>query len=855
MALYLEQILSTNSPQGVQGTQGTQGLQGPQASQGTQGLQGNQGTQGLQGPQASQGIQGTQGFTGAGTQGTQGVQGFQGTQGSQGIQGNTGAGTQGASGTSGSQGIQGIQGIAGTQGAACGAKGSNQQVQYNNAGSMGGAAGLLFVSGSNTTIINIAQANLANIVTLNVSANISNAGNLLVTQNTFTGNLSVSGAANISGILNVTNIITTTSNIGSNGTHYIATYGYVGGACASVANNPAPFINYNYTTNTTGGISAAGMPQYIGAYWNSNTANKQFWGIGQCNYGGNDWTAGGTGNVRIGVVGIDTYGHYTFINDVSVRMGNLYATGAVVSPTFNVTTTLNAATITTTSNIGSNGTHYIASYGYVGGRCASVANNPAPFINYNYTTNTTGGISAAGMPQYIGAYYNANTANTQFWGIGQCNYGGTDYAAGGTGNVRIGVVGIDTYGHYTFINDVSVRMGNAWVTNAISAASMSVSGTANISGILNTASITISSNIGSNGTHYIATYGYVGGACASVANNPAPFINYNYTSNTYGGASAAGMPQYIGAYNNANTANKQFWGIGQCNYGGYMSPTGQGNVRIGIVGIDNAYGHYTFIADANVRMGNLYATGAVVSPTFNVTTTLNAATITTTSNIGSNGTHYIASYGYVGGSCASVANNPAPFINYNYTSNTYGIAGMPQYIGAYWNSNTANKQFWGIGQCSLGGNQWSAGGTGNVRIGVVGIDTYGHYTFINDVSVRMGNAWVTGAVNTASIGVSGNTANVGSTSSITANGFSRLTNGLLFQWGNVSATSTNTVVAFPATFTSLFQVTATGVLLDGSATGTNLNVMPIITTSNTRSFNVRINSATANTVNWMAIGI
>jgi hypothetical protein len=103
--------------------------------------------------------------------------------------------------------------------------------------------------------------------------------------------------------------------------------------------------------------------------------------------------------------------------------------------------------------------------------------------------------------------------------------------------------------------------------------------------------------------------------------------------------------------------------------------------------------------------------------------------------------------------------------------------------------------------------------------------------------------------------VTGNTANVGTAVTLSANGFSRLTNGLLFQWGNVSVTNANTTVTFPSAFTALYQITATTVQGGVTATGANINCAAFITSSNTTTFNVRTNSTTANTVNWMAIGV
>ena len=89
---------------------------------GPMGNTGPQGIQGTIGPQGFQGVAGAQGATGA-----QGVQGAQGAIGAQGVQGATGA-----------QGAQGPQGSTPTIG------GSNTEIQFNNSGSLGGTANLIW---------------------------------------------------------------------------------------------------------------------------------------------------------------------------------------------------------------------------------------------------------------------------------------------------------------------------------------------------------------------------------------------------------------------------------------------------------------------------------------------------------------------------------------------------------------------------------------------------------------------------------------------------------------------------------------------------------------------------------------
>jgi hypothetical protein len=154
--------------QGVQGSSGSTGPQGNQGSAGSNGSagstgpQGNQGTAGSTGSTGSQGNQGNQGSTGtgsagpqgyqgvAGSTGPQGYQGYQGVAGSQGNQGVAGStGLQGSAGSNGSTGPQGNQGASGSGGGTPG--GSNTQIQYNNSGAFGGAAGVM-TDGTNLNV-------------------------------------------------------------------------------------------------------------------------------------------------------------------------------------------------------------------------------------------------------------------------------------------------------------------------------------------------------------------------------------------------------------------------------------------------------------------------------------------------------------------------------------------------------------------------------------------------------------------------------------------------------------------------------------------------------------------------------
>lgn len=105
-------------------------------------------------------------------------------------------------------------------------------------------------------------------------------------------------------------------------------------------------------------------------------------------------------------------------------------------------------------------------------------------------------------------------------------------------------------------------------------------------------------------------------------------------------------------------------------------------------------------------------------------------------------------------------------------------------------------------------------------------------------------------INSVNATITSNTLNFGA-SSITAtqfaNGYTRLPNGLLYQWGSVSATSTTGTVTFPAAFSPVFSMTVTA-----NAVGTYLAA--VTTLANTTA-SVRTSNTTATTVYWQAIGL
>ena len=113
-------------------------------------------------------------------------------------------------------------------------------------------------------------------------------------------------------------------------------------------------------------------------------------------------------------------------------------------------------------------------------------------------------------------------------------------------------------------------------------------------------------------------------------------------------------------------------------------------------------------------------------------------------------------------------------------------------------------------------------------------------------TLASGNLTVTGSAN-----ITSNTLNIVSRS-LTSNGYTYLTNGLIFQWGEVTANSSSAGdITFPIPFTtSLYSITAT-CLSTVNSTTYNVNLLA----ANTTTANVRSANATSRSVYWQAIGI
>lgn len=127
----------------------------------------------------------------------------------------------------------------------------------------------------------------------------------------------------------------------------------------------------------------------------------------------------------------------------------------------------------------------------------------------------------------------------------------------------------------------------------------------------------------------------------------------------------------------------------------------------------------------------------------------------------------------------------------------------------------------------------------------------------NTLTVRTGGASIMVANSTAINAVS-NTFNLG-TSSIAANGYTYLPNGLLMQWGNITATvnlSTTATVTFPTSFTTFYSGSVT--LLNNNVQATAPGAVATITANSATTLTWRTNMpqvAASATIYWWAVGV
>lgn len=136
--------------------------------------------------------------------------------------------------------------------------------------------------------------------------------------------------------------------------------------------------------------------------------------------------------------------------------------------------------------------------------------------------------------------------------------------------------------------------------------------------------------------------------------------------------------------------------------------------------------------------------------------------------------------------------------------------------------------------------------------------TTGNATFSSNVTINANaslNRLAANTIQTVNGAVSTNTFTLGA-SLASANGYTRLPNGLLLQWGTQAASVNNATVAtatFPAAFASVYSVSVTIANSGTTATAVAAVVNTVSTTSFTWKSSLASSATTAN-IFYMAIG-
>ena len=125
---------------------------------------------------------------------------------------------------------------------------------------------------------------------------------------------------------------------------------------------------------------------------------------------------------------------------------------------------------------------------------------------------------------------------------------------------------------------------------------------------------------------------------------------------------------------------------------------------------------------------------------------------------------------------------------------------------------------------------------------------------VNASSVRVNTSLtVTNSLSVSNtVTVSTNTFNLGSPL-LASNGYSRLPNGLLMQWGSVSTNTSVGNITFPAAFSTLYSITCS--LNLAAAYGSSNTYIPLFIAVSTTTANIRTGNTTSKTAYWQAIGV
>jgi hypothetical protein len=252
------------------------------------------------------------------------------------------------------------------------------------------------------------------------------------------------------------------------------------------------------------------------------------------------------------------------------------------------------------------------------------------------------------------------------------------------------------------------------------------------------------------------------------------------------------------------------------------------------------------VADLNITIAKNAANGALAN---GAGLTINGAAATI-SYISDSNTFNLSHFVIIGNTSANSTINAT---NFTGTSNNAlylgGVAAADYQTEAGLAANVAtlaaNSATYVLANSGIVSNSSGVFVNGNTGLVVnsTGVHVNAGYVQNTDSRTLSGNLYFTGANNV----FAANTVGLGS-STIAANGYTYLPNGLKMNWGVVSANSSDGNVTFTSAFsTALYTITVTG-------TNTEITTLPVAIGANTTAALVRTSNATSVNVYFTAIG-
>jgi hypothetical protein len=223
-------------------------------------------------------------------------------------------------------------------------------------------------------------------------------------------------------------------------------------------------------------------------------------------------------------------------------------------------------------------------------------------------------------------------------------------------------------------------------------------------------------------------------------------------------------------------------------------------------------------------------------------------TINTTSNVVT-----VSNTMWYGNSSVNAASNSTLIYIANSTSNV-NLTSAQVFVGNSSVNTKIGTSFVYVGSNAIANTSTvkinAAVGNSSVNATMIQVQNSSSVANLTASGLTIGTAVVNSSViKTESANLSTNTLTLG-TSSIAANGYSRMPNGLLMQWGAVSSNATIGNITFPTSFSTLYIVQFTV-----ETTTHGASYLPVLIASNTTTANVRTGNTATKNVYYMALGV